>query len=493
MRAALYTRVSTDEQAREGVSLAAQREALVAFCRSQGWDVADVYTDDGFSGKNLDRPAMQRLLRDVAAKAVDVVLVYRLDRLSRRQRDVLHLIEDVFDLAGVGFRSATESFDTTTPAGKAMLGMLSVFAQLERETIVERTRMGKAQAAKEGRWKGGYVTFGYRYEPGTDILQVDPLTAPTVRLAFDLYVTKAMGFEAIARYLSGENPDGRKYTTPRGAPQWRLAAVRYLLRNPAYAGYSVHKGALHEGRHEPLVPRDVWEAAQRIRQGRADGQAAKKAALLSGVLRCAECGGKMRSKKQWVNWPKEPKRYHRNYVCYNYLGEPSHLVTRPCGAGYRHAEHLEADVLAELERLSMDDRLIDETAAELVAATSEAGADLQLELAAIDGRRADLRRRLDRWYAAFEGGDVDLPQLRERIASLQDEDAQLAARSEQARAAVLAAQERGAEAELLKGRLRQLRGLLTGGEPAEVWAVVHALVKEIWVAPDGRITDIRFL
>lgn len=114
-RAACYTRVSTDEQAREGLSLPGQEERLRAFCASQGWQVAGLYVDDGYSGTTLERPGMRRLLADIAAGQVDLVVVYKLDRLSRRQMHVLHLLEDVFEPAQVGFRSATEPIDTTTP------------------------------------------------------------------------------------------------------------------------------------------------------------------------------------------------------------------------------------------------------------------------------------------------------------------------------------------------------------------------------------------
>ncbi|EQD48514.1 integrase, partial [mine drainage metagenome] len=149
----------------EGFSLSAQRESLAAFVRSQGWETEDLYADEGFSGKDLHRPALGRLIQGAQEKRIDVVLVWKVDRLSRRQQDVLHLIEDVFAPNGVGFRSVTEAFDTTTPAGMAMLGMLAVFAQLERATIVERSLVGMRRRILERRWTG-VAPYGYRY--GTD-------------------------------------------------------------------------------------------------------------------------------------------------------------------------------------------------------------------------------------------------------------------------------------------------------------------------------------
>src|SRR5579875_2069397 len=136
MSVALYCRVSTEEQAVSGFSIDHQKERLIAYCKSQGWDNFSIYVDDGCTGTNLDRPQMQRLIRDVQAGLINTVLVYKLDRLSRKQKDVLYLLEDLFERHQVVFRSATEPFDTSTSLGRAMIGILAVFGQLERDTIV---------------------------------------------------------------------------------------------------------------------------------------------------------------------------------------------------------------------------------------------------------------------------------------------------------------------------------------------------------------------
>ena len=130
--------------------------------KSQGWSDYELYADPGFSGKNLERPAIQKLIKDCEDGKIDTVLVFKLDRLSRSQKDTLYLIEEVFNNNEVGFISVRESFDTTTPFGKAMIGILSVFAQLERETILERTRIGLKKRAENGYWRGGGKTpFAY--------------------------------------------------------------------------------------------------------------------------------------------------------------------------------------------------------------------------------------------------------------------------------------------------------------------------------------------
>lgn len=500
MKAALYLRVSTEDQAREGLSLPAQREALTSFCRSQGWKMADVYVDDGYSGKDLDRPAMQRLIGDVAGRKIGLVLVYKLDRLSRRQKDVLHLLEDVFEPAGVAFRSATEPFDTTTPFGKAMLGMLSVFAQLERETIVERTKMGMQQRIKAGDWHGGTrATFGYDYRPAESrALIVNHDQADTVRLMFRLYADDLMGYEAIARYLNGDNPEKRVYATPRRAKQWIATTVARILRNPIYTGRMLHgyhgKRKLYPGNHEALVPDETYERAQQIMADRRAGQKApKRRSLLSGLVVCAECGGKMRSKSQWINWPKKPKKTHHNYVCYNYLGEPLHLATRSCSAGYRHGPDLERQVLDRLAAYAFDAAAIDTAVADAVAATRETVAHDRARAEHLTREIATVRRRLERWYDAFEDGGLPADEFRERVAELQSRREQL---ESELRAMESAGKEQAkaqAHAEQLRDRLANLATLLPDATREELWAILHNLVEEIRVDADGTISAVRFI
>ena len=170
-KAAIYIRVSTDFQAEEGYSIEAQKEQLTAYCVSKSIKNYDYYIDGGWSGSNIERPEIQRLIKDVKDDKISHVIVYKLDRLSRSQKDTLYLIEDVFNPHGVDFVSLNESMDTSTPMGRLMLGILSAFAQLERENIRLRTRMGMKERVKAGLWMGGgRVPFGYDYDKEQGIL-----------------------------------------------------------------------------------------------------------------------------------------------------------------------------------------------------------------------------------------------------------------------------------------------------------------------------------
>ena len=203
-RAALYVRVSTLEQAQEGYSIGEKRERLIAYCKAHDWMIADIYVDGGYSGSNLKRPGIQKLMSET--DKFDVVLVYKLDRLSRSQRDTLYLIEEIFLPNSVNFVSMQESFDTSSPFGKAMIGLLAVFAQLEREQIKERTRMGRIARAKTGLFHGGgNIPLGYNYQDGK--LIINPYEAEQVRKIFDWYI-EGMSFDKIAIKLNEEG-----YTT----------------------------------------------------------------------------------------------------------------------------------------------------------------------------------------------------------------------------------------------------------------------------------------
>lgn len=184
---AAYCRVSTTEQVDQGLSIPSQQDRIRSFIKSQGAELFDFYIDDGFSGKDLNRPCIQQLIKDSHAKKFDAIYVVRLDRLSRSQRDVMTLLEDVFNRNNIGFKSVTEPFDTTSPFGKAAIGMMSVFAQLEREQIAERIKDAKKEAAKQGRHIGEPALIGYKFVPETKFAQFDELYADIVRQIYKIY------------------------------------------------------------------------------------------------------------------------------------------------------------------------------------------------------------------------------------------------------------------------------------------------------------------
>ncbi len=329
--AALYVRVSTDAQREEGYSIEAQQEMLTAYCISRGIKDYRLYIDGGFSGSNIERPEMTRLIADIRLHRVSHVIVYKLDRLSRSQKDTLYLIEDVLIPNGVSFVSLNENMDTATPIGRAMLGIMSAFAQLERETIRERTRMGMKERVKSGLWPGGgKIPFGYSYDPSKGIL-VPNADADTVRLMYELY-RKGWSMMAIARYT------GLKYE--------RMA--EQILRRKTNAGYIVYNGAEYKGKHEAIVSLDEYEETMRLMAERSRGERGGAKHLLAGLVECGVCGAKMRYQK----WGKAGYKIY----CYSQDKSKPHLVkSDACDNDKIWADELEDAVIDDLFAMSARD------------------------------------------------------------------------------------------------------------------------------------------
>src|SRR6266508_289466 len=285
MRIATYTRISTDED-RQPFSLAAQADRLENYVKVQdGWRIVRRFTDSA-SGATLERPGLRQALQEARAGVYELLLVYRVDRLSRNVRQLAQ-VADELEKAGVALRSATEPFDTSSPAGKMMLQMLGVFAEFERATIVERITAGMERAASQGRWVIGKVPYGYLRDKQTKLIHPHEPQADVVRRIFAMYVEGRMGAEAIAKALNAEG-----HRTKNGAPFAR-PIVLSVLNNPIYAGKIEFRGATNPGLHEPLVDSAAFEAAHRILGERGESQALRRAHpteyLLSGVIRCGRC------------------------------------------------------------------------------------------------------------------------------------------------------------------------------------------------------------
>jgi DNA invertase Pin-like site-specific DNA recombinase len=283
LRCAVYTRKSTDEGLdREFNTLDAQRdacEAYIASQRAEGWTlVGDRYDDGGFSGGTLERPALQRLLRDIEQDRVDVVVVYKIDRLSRSLMDFSRLVE-VFDAHDVTFVSITQSFNTTTSMGRLTLNILLSFAQFEREVIGERIRDKFAASRARGMWMGGKVPLGYDVKVRK--LVINEAEAETVRRVFALFLETRSGMET-ARQLQAE---GR--TSKTGRPL-NKGDVYKLLNNRTYVGEAAHKGKVYPGEHEAIIPRDLWDRAHAVLaehpKHRGNASRNQTPALLKGLL-----------------------------------------------------------------------------------------------------------------------------------------------------------------------------------------------------------------
>lgn len=333
---ALYRRVSTDKQADAGYSLDVQIEKLQAYAKTfSNVKEVRVYTDDGYSGSSLDRPGMKQMLEDIEAGVVTHVIVVKLDRLSRSQKDTLHLIEDVMIPANVAFISIMESFNTDTAFGRAMVGILSVFAQLERENIFERTRGGMQKRVEKGYWPGGGRTpYGYDYDQAQGIL-VPNGEADMVRHIYDRYLA-GVSMQTIADELN------LKYER----------VVYNIITRKSNAGIIVYNGEEYQGLHEPIISMETYTQAMQLLADRSSAKLVTKTNhLLTGFCYCGKCGAKMR----YMKWGKAGYKL----VCYSQQHSKQYLIRDPnCDVPAPFAEDVENGVIQTLFAISKE-KLVD--------------------------------------------------------------------------------------------------------------------------------------
>jgi site-specific DNA recombinase len=277
-RVAIYTRVSSQEQAAEGVSIEAQVAALRAYAKSQSWEIADEYIDGGFSGSTDDRPALRRLLIDASRRRFSIVAVCKLDRFFRNLRLLLNHLHGLEQL-GIKFVSTQEGLDTSTPYGKFAVQIMGVIAEFGRGRIGERVRDSRRYLVSGGNWLGGRTLYGFRWFADERRWEVVPGEAEIVRHVYDLYVRKNLGIDAITTSL---NADG---VITRNGAKWRISSIRQILVHPGY-----------KGRHQigipmpPIIDESTWQQAQKKREDARSILADPKGRLLQCICFCGRCG-----------------------------------------------------------------------------------------------------------------------------------------------------------------------------------------------------------
>lgn len=341
---AIYVRVSTSEQAMNGHSIDEQIERTKKYCDAMNWSVHKVYTDAGFTGSNMNRPALQNLIKDVKTGVITKVLVYKLDRLSRSQKDTLMLIEDIFLANGVDFVSMSENFDTSTPFGRAMIGILAVFAQLEREQIKERMAMGKLARAKQGKFHGSArIPIGYDYVDGD--LIVNPYEKLQVQLIYELYAQGKSPHE-IQNALDGY--------THKGSP-WNVKTIRDVLSRKTYLGYVGYQGQWYQGTHEPIISPELYEQVQEIRKKKRSDhdyhnrRTGRATSYFGGYLVCAHCGAKYGKSQHKTNG-----KVYSYYSC-NSRSKQNRILIKDenCKNKIWRMEDLDNIIFNEMKKLSL--------------------------------------------------------------------------------------------------------------------------------------------
>ena len=308
---------------------------MISYAKSKDYTEFEYYIDGGYSGKDLNRPAIQRLIEDCKNHKIDAVFVFKLDRISRSQRDTLYLIEEVFNKYDVSFISMRENFDTSSPFGKAMIGVLSVFAQLERETILERTRIGLKKRAEAGLWRGGgKIPFPYRYDRNTGTLVPIPEQVELLHKMISLYIS-GKSFNAIGDIVGMDE-----------------SLVETRILSITNTGKVPYRDEVFEGQHEAVVSDELYEEILRVNKVRSR-EKYERHYLLSGKVYCGHCGAKYRYQK----WGKRLIMY-----CYSQQkSKPKYIKDPNCKNKRWDTFEVEDAVLEELFKMSLDIDLFKKT------------------------------------------------------------------------------------------------------------------------------------
>ncbi len=479
VRCAVYTRKSTDENLDlDFNSLDAQREAGEAYIKSQqheGWIcLHERYDDAGFSGGNVERPAFQRLMGDVAERKIDCIVVYKIDRLSRSLMDFARIMETL-ESRGVSVVSVTQQFNTTTSMGRLTLNILLSFAQFEREIISERTRDKIAAARRKGKWTGGPPVLGYdrvRDNRGSR-LDINKTEAERVRAIYRMYLEEGSLLPTL-RSLKALGWKSKRYETAKGA--WRggsefdKSALQKLLTNVVYLGKMTYKGEVYEGEHEAIVDEDLFARVQGLlRRNRNSGgmhSRNKHGALLKGLVRCKACGCAMSH-----HFATRGNKRYRYYVCIR----AQKNGWNACPAPSLPAKQLEDFVVEQIKTLGHDPGVLDDALRATQAHLQEDVDELQRRRADIEAAIKDLGRQVGEVAARAgfdDGATRELGRLQDEIRERQQEAAEINAQIARVRQRMLNPDE-------LAGAIEAFDPLWETLPPGQRAKLIHLLIERI--------------
>ncbi len=474
---AIYVRVSTDDQAREGYSIEAQIDKLSAYAKFQGWANVQVFADEGESAKDMNRPQMQKLMRLIKQGQVAVVATVAVDRLSRNLLDMLQFI-DLCERHKTAYVCAALNFDTSTPIGRMVLQILAAFAEFERAMIATRVRSTMLEVASKKKRYQSFAPFGYRLDDSKQLVIV-PEEAELVRKIADMYIA-GHGYRAITKTL---NESGSK---PRSGGIWHNTSVRRLICNEIYAGQLVYNRRYYdkEGKmqwrdesewivrddaHPAIYTEEQWAAIEKkLQRPKPTGKDRAKKMRVSGLLVCGHCGSGMNARKYGNKKTEVSQR--DIFVCRNYAHNGG------CWFNYVQNEDAEVAVYQTLERLADGSLTVSDQ--DLSQAMTSKEAEYVRRESAID-------QRFQRQIAAYENGligDNDLRLARERI----EKERQLLA-EEKARAQAPQVEKISAA---IQKEAKQALWLWEHGELPVLQNAIRGLIDSV-VIRDRQVVDVR--
>lgn len=429
IKAALYARVSTEEQ-KENFSLAAQIELLRKHAADNGYEIFDEYVDGGYSGTSFERPRFQRLMDDAKQKRFDLILVYKIDRFFRNNKDLLNVVYELEGM-GVNVRSITEPFDTTNYLGRFILSLFGSIAELERNTFMERSKTGRLRRAREGYYSGSSpAKFGYNYNRQTKKLEINGKEAEAVRLIFSLYGQPDFSLVKTTRTMRKLD-----YRAKEGG-LIREDVVYDVLRDPIYSGRWY---ANRYGKNGTLKPRDEWievgvpqivseETFERTREllevrKNYSGRNAKYPYLLQGLVKCGDCGntiaGTADKQLQIKNGRSYGPYFKLYYRCTHFVKNKYGKLVN-CRLRYVQARKLESTVWQKIEEILENPGLIEKAVRAEKEIKTKSEATLKQDIGRMDLQRQGLIKEERRILEAYRQNIIGLEQLKEQIEGIRE-------------------------------------------------------------------------
>ncbi|NEW09741.1 recombinase family protein [Paenibacillus sp. SYP-B3998] len=499
-----YSRVSTEEQAELGFSIEAQMEEIRNRCKAEHKVVFKEFVDAGISGKSIEkRPALMQLLQDIESGKVSELWLWKTDRLSRRLSDLL-LIMELLKRHNVTLRCVSDvEFDQTTSSGRAMMQMMGVMAEYQRNIIVENVKMGMKQRARNGKWNGGQV-LGYdvvEVPAGSgkeSLLRVNPIEAELVRKIFRMYAS-GQGLKGIANQLNHED----KKTKLGNA--FSSVAVKTIINNPVYVGkirYNVRENwsekrrkginpnpIVVDGEHDPIVSQDLWETVQALfaKKSFSPSRVFDGTYPLTGLLRCPQCGttlGAHRVRDTLKDGTVVNRRY---YVCNNFRNRGS----RVCSSNSVKADMVESFVFERLAEAVQKPKILEDVVKKINKDRTLRVAPLHKELAAIEKELAAVDSQRKRFYKLFEMNGVDDELFVERLSELKVQQEQLSRRKAEAERQLLDSTSDPVPLQQVQQALAQFQSLLEEAPPETQKTLLQTVVKQVHMKDRRKVAGIE--
>ncbi len=491
IRCAIYTRKSVQDGLEQAFnSLDAQRESAEAYIQSQksdGWVcLPEPYDDGGYTGGNIERPALQRLLTDIERGVIDCVLVYKVDRLSRSLSDFSKLM-DVFNKHNVAFVSTTQQFNTAQSMGRLMLNVLLSFAQFEREMVSERTRDKIAATRRKGKWTGGRCVLGYDLDHATKRLVINEAEANIVREVYARYL-KLDSVHQVTQELNEKGILTKRVVSSAGVAsggkRWLKLMVLQMLRNVLYAGKVKYKSEINEGEHQAIIDPKVWEQVQTrlTYNGKRGGNQIRQKhyAPLKGLLFCKPCQTPMGHNYS----TKDKTKLYRYYVC----GHANKAGWAKCPSKSLPADQVESFIVNQIKGLMQDPALVDRIVARCNARTHTRIHELESE-------QATLKRDFDRGQLELQATAKEAAtnvHAAARLADLHDKTAKVGSRLKEVEQELGQVRALVVSTESVDASMRDFESVWKKLVPKEQGALLQALIKRIEYDPHKQPMSVVF-